>query len=82
VKWQERAFPKASFIYAGGKFIVLDEDGTLSLAKFSPEGVNVLSKASLLSSNSWTAPTLAGSKLYIRDRKSIMALDVGPDGGK
>jgi outer membrane protein assembly factor BamB len=82
VKWQERAFPKASFIYAGGKFIVLDEDGTLSLAKFSPEGVNVLSKVSLLSSNSWTAPSLAGSKLYIRDRKSIMALDIGPDAAK
>jgi len=80
VKWQERAFPKASFVYADGKFIVLDEDGTLSLAKFSPEGVNVISKVSLLASNAWTAPSLAGSKLYIRDRHSILALEVGSGG--
>jgi outer membrane protein assembly factor BamB len=80
VKWQERAFPKASFIYADGKFIVLDEDGTLSLAKFSPEGVHVISKVSLLANNAWTAPSLGGSKLYVRDRHSILALEVGSGG--
>jgi outer membrane protein assembly factor BamB len=77
VKWQERAFPKAVFVYADGKLIVVDEDGGLSLATVSPEGVKVISKTSVLSHNSWTPPSLAGSKLYIRDRKSIMALDVG-----
>ena len=77
IQWQERAFPKASFVYADGKFIVLDEDGGLSLATFAGDGVKVISKAALLSSNAWTAPSLAGTKLYIRDRKSIMALDVG-----
>jgi hypothetical protein len=25
----------------------------------------------------WAAPTLVGTKLYIRDRKHIMALEVG-----
>jgi outer membrane protein assembly factor BamB len=77
VKWQDRAFPKANFVYADGKFIVVDEDGGVSLALMSPEGAKVLSKASLLSHNSWTPPSLAGTKLYVRDRKSIMALDVG-----
>jgi outer membrane protein assembly factor BamB len=77
IKWQERAFPKASFVYAEGKFFVIDEDGTLSLATFSPEGVKVLSKVALLKSNAWTAPTLAGTKLYIRDRHSLIALEAG-----
>ena len=77
IKWQERTFPKASFVYADGKFIVLDEDGAISLATFSPEGPRVLSKAQLLENNAWTAPSLAGTKLYVRDRHSIMALDVG-----
>ena len=77
IKWQERAFPKASFVYADGKFFVVDEDGDLSLATFSPEGVKVLSKVSLLKSNAWTAPTLAGTKLYIRDRHSLIALEAG-----
>ena len=77
IKWQNREFPKASFVYADGKFIIVDEDGGVSLALLSPEGVKVLSKASLLNNNAWTAPSLAGTKLYVRDRKSIMALEVG-----
>jgi outer membrane protein assembly factor BamB len=77
VKWQERAFPKANFVYADGKFIVVDEDGGVSLATFSPEGAKVISRATLLEHNAWTAPSLAGTKLYVRDRKSIVALDVG-----
>ena len=77
IKWQERAFPKASFVYADGKFFVTDEDGGVSLATFAPEGVKVISKASLLQNNVWTPPSLANKTLYIRDRHSIMALDVG-----
>lgn len=77
IAWQERAFPKASFVYADGKFFVIDEDGALSLASFSPQGVKVISKTQLLISNAWTAPTLAGTSLYVRDRHSIVALEVG-----
>jgi outer membrane protein assembly factor BamB len=77
IKWQERVFPKASFIYADGKFFVVDEDGGVSLATFSPDSAKVISKASLLKSNVWTAPALANKTLYVRDRQSIMALDVG-----
>jgi outer membrane protein assembly factor BamB len=77
IKWQERAFPKASFVYADGKFFVVDEDGGVSLATFSPAGAKVISKFSLLEHNAWTAPTLVRTKLYGRDRKSIAALDVG-----
>ncbi len=77
IKWQERAFPKASFVYADGKFLVVDEDGGISLATFSPEGAKVISKFSLLEHNAWTAPTLVGTTMYVRDRKSIAALEVG-----
>ena len=62
IKWQKRTFPKASFVYADGKFIVVDEDGAVSLATFSPEGPTVISKVHLLESNAWTAPSLAGTK--------------------
>jgi outer membrane protein assembly factor BamB len=76
IAWQDRSFPKANFIYADGKFIVLDEDGALALADFSPQGLKVLSRAALLSSNAWTAPSLAGGRLYLRDRSTLMALDL------
>lgn len=76
VIWQDRAFPKANFIYADGKFVVVDEDGNLALANFSPPGLQVLSKVHLLESNAWTAPTLVGKRLYVRDRTSMLALDL------
>lgn len=76
IAWQDRSFPKANFIYAAGKFIVLDEDGTLALADFTPQGLKVLSRAALLRSNAWTVPSLAGGRLYLRDRTTLMALDL------
>lgn len=76
VLWQDRTFPKASFVYADGKLIVLDEDGGLSLATVSPAGLKVLSRVSLLRSNAWTAPSMAGSNLFIRDRHTLIALDL------
>ncbi len=77
VKWQSREFPKANFVYADGKFIIVDEDGGVALAQLSPEGAKVLSKTTLLTNNAWTPPSLAGTKLYVRDRKSMVALDLG-----
>jgi hypothetical protein len=79
VAWQDRSFSKASFLYADGKFILVDEDGNLALGYCLAHGVGlkIHSKAALLNSNAWTVPTLVGTPLYIHDRKNIMALDVG-----
>ncbi len=76
VLWQDRSFPKATFLYADGKLIAVNEDGNLSLATVSPAGLKVLSRVALLHSNAWTAPALAGTALYVRDRHSLMALDL------
>jgi outer membrane protein assembly factor BamB len=76
IAWQDRTFSKTSFVYADGKLIMVEEDGDLALATVSPEGVKVLAKTPLLSSNAWTVPSLVGSRLYVRDRKVAMALDL------
>lgn len=76
IAWQEK-MPKASFLYVNSKFIIVDEDGGLSLATISPTGLNVHAKIEVLTHNLWTAPTLAGTKLFIRDRKTIVALELG-----
>lgn len=76
IGWRDRSFARASFVFADGHFIVLDEDGHLALASLTPEGLKVDSKVDLLSGLSWTPPSLAGTTLYVRDRKNIMALDL------
>jgi outer membrane protein assembly factor BamB len=75
--WQDRSFSRAQLLYADGKLILLDEDGRLGLATIGPEGVKVLARANVLENISWTPPTLAGTTLYVRDRKSIAAFDLG-----
>jgi len=77
ILWQDRNVPKVSFIYADGHFIMLGEDGDLILATPAVEGLKIHSKVSLLTKTAWTHPTLVGTKLYLRDRKTILALELG-----
>jgi len=77
VIWQDRSFSKANLLYADGKMIVLDEDGTLALTTVDDKGMKILSQVELMDKLSWTAPTLVGKTLYVRDRKTLVALDLG-----
>ena len=77
IAWQDRSFARAQLLYADGKLIVLDEDGVLGLATVSPQGLRVLARAPVLSNVAWTPPTLSGTTLYVRDRKTIGAFDLG-----
>ena len=77
VAWQRRGFAKAQLLFADGKLILLDEDGTLGLARATPQNFEVLAQAPLLEKIAWTPLTLAGTRLYVRDRTSIVALDLG-----
>jgi outer membrane protein assembly factor BamB len=77
VLWRDRGFARATLLLAGDKLVILDEEGTLALATASPEGLKVLSQAKVLEDKSWTVPTLVGTRLYLRDEHTIMALDLG-----
>jgi outer membrane protein assembly factor BamB len=77
IAWRDRSFSRSTFLYADGKLIILDEDGTLGLATVTPEGIKVLARADVMTKTSWTVPTLVGTKLYIRDRKNMLALELG-----
>ena len=76
VVWRNRTLARASAVLADGRFILLDEDGNLALATPTTEGLTIHSKVALLDTYAWTVPTLAGTTLYVRDRKNIMALDL------
>ncbi|MGE5837780.1 MAG: PQQ-binding-like beta-propeller repeat protein [Acidobacteriota bacterium] len=76
IYWQERSIEKATFVWADRKLITLDQDGNLMIAHPSTEGFKISAKAKLLEHLSWTPPTLVGSRLYIRDRRTMMAVDL------
>jgi outer membrane protein assembly factor BamB len=76
-KWQERGFAKAQLVSADGKLILTDEDGALAICRATPEKFEVLSRTSVLQRIAWTPPTLAARHLYLRDRGTISAYDLG-----
>jgi outer membrane protein assembly factor BamB len=75
--WQERSIGKATFVWADNKLITLDGDGTLMIAYPSPQGFRIAAKHAFLNSVAWTPPTLVGTRLYLRDRLTMMAVDLG-----
>ena len=76
IHWQQRTIEKATFVWANQKLITLDQDGNLMIAYPSPQGFKISAKAPLLTRLSWTPPVLVGTRLYIRDRKTMMAVDL------
>ncbi|TDI93777.1 MAG: hypothetical protein E2O77_02225 [Caldithrix sp.] len=76
VVWKKRGFHMAQSLYADNKLIFLDQSGQLSIARISPTSLEVLDTAEVTESVSWTLPTLVSTKLYVRDKKNILALEL------
>ena len=66
----------AQSLFADNKLIFLDRSGQLSIARISPTSLQVLDTAEVTESVSWTLPTLVSTKLYVRDKKDILALEL------
>ena len=75
--WRDRGVARSTLISADGKLIILDEDGKLVIATPGESGLTIHAKAQVLENTAWTVPTLCGSTLYLRDRKQIVAIDLG-----
>jgi len=76
VAWQDRSFARAQLVGTGETALLLDEDGTLAIVRFSPEGVTTVARAPLMEATSWTPPTVVGSRVYLRDRENMVAVSV------
>jgi len=75
-KWVQRGFGKGSLIGADGLLIVLSDQGLLALAKATPEGYQEKGRFQALTGKTWSAPTLASGRLYLRDQDEIMSLEL------
>jgi hypothetical protein len=42
----------------------------------SPQGFRITAQAPLLTKIAWTPPTVVGTRVYIRDRRDMMAVDL------
>jgi len=74
-KWAERGLGKGSLLYADGHLIVMGERGQLVLVEATPKQYVQKAKAQMLEGRTWTMPTLANGKLYIRNQEEILCLN-------
>lgn len=77
VAWQEKGFGYGTLVAADGKLIVARNDGGLALLKASPAKLEILGRARPLTGSVRALPALAAGRLYLRDDKTLVALDVG-----
>ncbi len=73
---QRRVISKTQILRIGDQLIMLGEDGELAGATVTPKAVTVHSKVKLLDRVAWTAPTFVDGRLFLRDNKTMMALDL------
>jgi outer membrane protein assembly factor BamB len=81
-KWAAReGFGHGSLTLAEGHLYVLGDKGKLALVEATPAGYREKGSVDVLEGKCWTVPTLAGGRLYLRNEKQLVALDVRAPGG-
>ena len=65
--WKQRGLGCGSLLIADGKLLVLTEDGTLVLARASPDAYVELARSTFLEGRCWTVPVLSGGRVYGRN---------------
>ena len=70
-------FGLGPYILADNKFFILNDDGEMTIAKYSTSTFQVLDKAKLLDGqDSWGPIAITGGYLLMRDSKTIVCIDV------
>ena len=68
--WQYSGIGRGgSVLVAGGKLLVLDEQGAVSVGALDDTGFRPAAKARVLTGQTWTPPALANGRLYVRNTK-------------
>ena len=75
-QWRQRGFGKGSLLLADGHLIILGDSGKLALAEADPNEYKEKALFQLFDDKCWTVPTLAGGKLYLRNQKEMVCLDL------
>ncbi len=75
-QWRQRGFGKGSLLLADGYLIILGDGGKLALVEANPSEYREKARFQLFDDKCWTVPTLAGGRLYLRNQKEMVCLDL------
>ncbi len=74
--WAQRGFSKGSLLYADGSLLVLGERGLLASVQATPDGYREDARFQLFEAKTWTMPSLADGRLFVRSQEELVALDL------
>jgi len=74
---KKERFGLGPYILADGKFFIVDDDGTLTIARASTKGFTVLDKKRIIEGqDAWGPIAIADGRLLMRDSKQMVCLDM------
>lgn len=80
-RWVKRGYGRGTLIAADGHLLVLVERGQLAIARSDPaEYLETTFVKQVIAGKCWTAPSLSDGRLYLRDEKTLVVLDLRPPG--
>ncbi len=74
--WRKRGFGKGSLIVAADHLLVLGDEGSLAWVEATAEGYREQGRVKALNEGGWAPPSLAGTRLYLRDAQEIVCLNL------
>ena len=75
-KWKTRGYGKGSLIIADGHLVILGDNGKLGIAQATPEAFREKTTRTVFKDKCWTNPSLANGRIYLRNEKEIVRLDI------
>jgi hypothetical protein len=72
--WRERGFGEGSLVRVGRDLVVLSEDGELALLEPARDRARVVRRRAVLSGRTWTPPSVAGGRVYLRGPSELVCL--------
>ncbi|MBX9679298.1 MAG: PQQ-like beta-propeller repeat protein [Gemmataceae bacterium] len=76
IEWRQRGFGKGSVLAIGNRLGILSEKGEFVLADANPKEFQELARFSFTDERSWTMPTIAANRLYLRNEKIVACFDM------
>lgn len=77
IKWEERLTNRQSLLAADGHLLSMGERGTLTLLEARPDRYAVKAELpNLLAFKTWAMPAFANGRLYLRDERHLLCLDL------
>lgn len=73
--WQKNRFGKSNLILADGKLFLTTMEGEVVIVEASPKEFRELSRATIMETTR-QAPALADGRLFVRDDKEVVCIDV------